>query len=757
MDDHALKEKLTGYTVISAIIALVFLVFALFMTLYKSKEADFSLDGIVWIFKNNPAMWIVLTFAILAPFSVYLLSKITGKQLNEKQQLIQIEHSRVDEVNEFTRQLIHGNLEVDFHLEGENDELGETLVNLRDTLKSNAEKEEKLRKDEEQRNWIAQGLAHFSETLRNYIHEPDQLSFHVIKDLTKYVNAIQGGFYILDDHDPNNKFFNLSAFFAYDRRKFADQNIKWGDGLVGTCAMEKKTIYIKNLPEDYITVTSGLGDASPDSLIVVPMIYEDQVFGVMELASFTKFEPAQIALIEKTAESIGATLSAIKTNLRTSVLLEESKAQTQALTSHEEEMRQNMEELQATQEESNRQTQRLTVLEETLKQNIVQAEFDAEGKFIYGNSLFYSTFEYLNELNIEGKHIAEFFGEESREEFDNIWKQLTEENISYKGYLKHVTRTGKDLSLMVSLSCLMFDDKADMKVIFMGIDSGREIEKQKKQDAIVQSVNNTAINIEMDINGNVLDFNENFISLFKLSEKEVTAMVVFDVIHPIELDSFNKKWDSVIHGGEFKGLLRCRSAKVEEIWLNGAFSITMNAAHETNHVIFVGIDVTNEKRLENELHTALDTLKKQERQIKDAEKELTGKLRETKTELNNQFKEVDRLKNLNESMLEESADAIVTISQENKIIFFNKAAETLWKVQKGEILDQDISVLFPEALIEKDELLESFTRPGNNKITGTRTKSAIIDKKGKEKPVYILLTKGRVESENAYMAFFQPI
>lgn len=754
MDDHSLKERFTGYTVVISLIALIILIFTLFISLSKSREADFSLDGVIWLFSNNPSMWIVLIFTILTPLSVYLLSKISEKRLQEKQQMINIEHARVDKVNDFTQQLIHGNLEVNYTKENDQDVLGETLLNLRDTLKANNEKEEKLRKDEEQRKWIAEGLAHFSETLRNYIHEPEQLSFHVIKDLTKYVNAIQGGFYVLDDNDPYNRYFNLRAFFAYDRKKFADQKIKWGDGLIGTCALEKKTIHLKNVPEEYITVTSGLGDANPNNLIVVPMIYEDQIYGVIELASFHKFDPTQISMIEKTAESVGATLSAIKTNLRTATLLEESKAQTQALTSHEEEMRQNMEELQATQEESNRQTQRLMMLEETLNTNIVQAEFDAGGVFISGNKLFYSTFEFLSEANLQGKKIMEFVDEESRDWFADIWNQLTENNKPFKGYVKHTTRTGKDLWLMVSLSCLNTDDK---KIMFMGIDSGNESAKLKKQQAVLQSVNTAAVNIEMDINGNLIEYNDQLTALFGYTDKEAKSLVIFDLIHPIELESFNKRWDCIIHGGEYKGLVRCKSPRVDEIWLNGAFSITMNDAHEINHVVFVGIDVTQEKRLEQELHAAMDTLKKQERQLKDVEKELSNKLREAKTELISQYKEIERIKNLNESLLDEAADAVIIISQENRIVFFNKAAEKLWKIEKSEVIDQNVGALFPEALVEKDELLESFIRPGNNKLVGIRKKSAIIDKKGKEKPVFILLTKGRVENENAYMAILQPI
>ncbi|HLO57441.1 MAG TPA: PAS domain S-box protein [Bacteroidales bacterium] len=754
MDTQNKREKYTEYTVFATIAAVLLFIFSLFIALSASREADFSFKGIQWLFRNNPASWIIIAFTLLFPASVFFISKRFVIKLEEKQTIIDKEQSRIEHVMEFNHQLTHGNFNVDCKLE-DNDALGDTLVDLRETLKTNEDNSQKIRKAEEERNWIADGLAHFSEILRNYIHEPEQLSFHVIKDLTKYVNAVQGGFYVLDDSDSYNRFFNLNAFFAYDRRKFADQKIKWGDGLIGTCALEKKTIYLKNVPQEYITVTSGLGEANPESLIVVPMIYEDEIYGVMEFASFSKFEPNHISLLEKTAESVGATLSAVKTNIRTARLLEESKAQTQILTSHEEEMRQNMEELQATQEESVRQTQRLVMLEDTLKKNIIQAEFDPQGLLLSGNQLFYSKFEYSSDLRIEGKDLKELIDEDYREEFARIWSECLSNGIPYKGYLKHVTRTGKELWSMASLSTILYDDNSVSRVMYLGIDATEERRQLEKHEVIADSVKASGISLSLDINGNILDCNKNFTDLVKISQKEARSMVIFDLINPVETESFNRHWDTIINGNAHTGIIKAKSSKGDDLWLKGTFNVTHNASHETENILFTGQDITHEKHLEAELHTALDTLKKQEKQIREAEKELGNKLRETRNELMAQYKEVEKAKNLNEKILEEIADAVVTTAHDNRIVFFNKAAEKLWGTKRDEVVNQDVSILFPEILTEKDEILGSFTRPGEQKITGIRRKSHIIDKNGKERHVSVMLTKARAEGENAYMAIFQ--
>jgi PAS domain S-box-containing protein len=253
----------------------------------------------------------------------------------------------------------------------------------------------------------------------------------------------------------------------------------------------------------------------------------------------------------------------------------------------------------------------------------------------------------------------------------------------------------------------------------------------------------------------MLEWNQRFADLFQLSQKDLKSMVIFDIIHPNEIESFNKRWDALIHGTGYSGILKAKNKKGEELWLNGSFNVSENASHEIERVVYVGCDVTHEKHLESELHTAAETLKKQEKQIREAEKEQSNKLRELKAELMGQYREVEKARALNEKMLEEMADAIVVTSHDNRITLFNQAAEKLWDINREDVLGQDIGLLFPESVIEKDEILASFVRPGNHKITGKRHKTSILDKKGKQKPVFVLLAKARSDNENAYMALIQ--
>jgi GAF domain-containing protein len=122
-------------------------------------------------------------------------------------------------------------------------------------------------------------------------------------------------------------------------------------GLAGQAWQEGDSIYLTDVPQNYIKITSGLGDANPSCVLITPLKVNDQVFGVVELASFNILKDFEVEFVKKIAESIASTISSVKVNARTQRLLEESQEMTEQMRAQEEEMRQNMEELQATQEE----------------------------------------------------------------------------------------------------------------------------------------------------------------------------------------------------------------------------------------------------------------------------------------------------------------------------------------------------------------------------------------------------------------------
>lgn len=326
---------------------------------------------------------------------------------------------------DFANNIGKGNLDYEFNVLSEQDKLGEALVNMRDSLKK-AQEDEKARKiEDEKRRWANEGLAKFAEILRQNNDNLDKLSNEIIKNLVYYLDANQGGLFILNDEDKNNLFLDMVATFAFDRKKHFEKRIEYGDGLVGSVAIEKETTYIEDIPNEYITITSGLGGANPGSLLLVPLKLENNVYGVIELASFKKIEKYSIEFVEKVAENIAATLSSVKINIQTNELLEKFQQQSEEMAAQEEEMRQNMEELQATQEEASRKNAEMESFLHALEQSSSVVEYSPEGFITRAND------NYLNLLNLRrsevlGSHHSEKmeFTDKQRAEYDKFWNDL---------------------------------------------------------------------------------------------------------------------------------------------------------------------------------------------------------------------------------------------------------------------------------------------------------------------------------------------
>ncbi len=273
-------------------------------------------------------------------------------------------HDEIDELGEglntLTNQFHHasdfvlkigeGNLGEKFNVDGaEKSKLAEALEGMQAKLKS-------INEEEQKRRWANEGLTKFVDILRSGNDNLHLLGDKIVSTLVQYTQSNQGGLYLVEE-EHGTKFLELISLFAFNTKKFEQQKLKPGEGLVGQCYLEAETIFLTEIPQDYIRITSGLGDANPRSLLIVPLKIDKEIYGLVELASFQVYQPHEIAFVEKLGETIASTLSSVKTNQKTRKLLEDFQQQTEQMRAQEEEMRQNMEELTATQEEMTRKEQ----------------------------------------------------------------------------------------------------------------------------------------------------------------------------------------------------------------------------------------------------------------------------------------------------------------------------------------------------------------------------------------------------------------
>jgi len=273
---------------------------------------------------------------------------IKRSALDNLRQDVGVFKENVTKASAFVKEIASGNLEVQYQDESvANSELAQSLVTMRDQMK-------KFAQEEKQRNWVTEGLAQFVDILRSKDDNIAALSEVIISHLVKYMKANQGALYIVNDDDQTDRYLEMVACYAYNRKKHLHQRIDFGQGITGQVVLEKSTTYLTDIPKDFIRITSGLGEALPGNLLVVPLKIEDVVYGVVEIATFQKIEKYKIEFVEKLGESIASAISSVKINERTRRLLQETQEQTEQMRSQEEEMRQNMEELSATQEEMHR-------------------------------------------------------------------------------------------------------------------------------------------------------------------------------------------------------------------------------------------------------------------------------------------------------------------------------------------------------------------------------------------------------------------
>lgn len=280
---------------------------------------------------------------------------LPGKRNNEIGELEESLKEHFDHLGEavrFTMELTKGEVNTDFQRRGSDDQIGRAMLQLKVQLNRTKNESERRRATDEQQNWAAKGLATIGELLRNAEDDIHIMSNEFIKELVSYVDMEVGGFFLVNKDEEEEPVLELTGSYAFDREKKVEKQFRFGEGLIGRCALEKDSIVITDLPKDYIRIRSGLGEDKPATLILVPVLLDEEVLGVIELASFNEVPDYKINFIKSLSTSIAASVTKVQVNISTAKLLQQSQKQSEELFSREEEMRQNMEEMKTIQDQS---------------------------------------------------------------------------------------------------------------------------------------------------------------------------------------------------------------------------------------------------------------------------------------------------------------------------------------------------------------------------------------------------------------------
>ncbi|PKG82474.1 two-component system sensor histidine kinase/response regulator [Colwellia sp. 75C3] len=322
--------------------------------------------------------------------------------------------------------IAQGNWNVEVNLLSKEDTFGLALQAMLAQLKERNEKllresKEKsaVMADIEQQSWLKTEVAKVSNLVQG-VSDLQALTEKSIKQLAKVISAGHGVFYIAHNSEENSKSMTLKLLgsYAFSQRKNMTTEIHLGEGLVGQCALEKQVIMLTEVPSDYVQISSGLGQHTPLNVIAIPIIFDHNCLGVIELASFHPFTKNQQDLLHQVSVNLGVLINNVLARQRIETLLDVSKKQAEEMQEQQEELKSSNEDLieqtqqlKASEEELSQQSEELKVSNEELGQR--QKDLQAQKDKIAASEQ--SLTIKANELMIASKYKSEFLANMSHE------------------------------------------------------------------------------------------------------------------------------------------------------------------------------------------------------------------------------------------------------------------------------------------------------------------------------------------------------
>jgi len=214
--------------------------------------------------------------------------------------------------NEIITKIKNKEEHIEYEFENEKDIISNNLLELIDNQQKRLEESYKIENTESIQRYVINGLANIGQIMKTNTSNINLLANNILNGVLEYLEAPQGAFYVYRNTERKGDYLELVASYAYGKEKINNKNVKLNEGLIGSVAIEKKHLIFNELPENYIYLSIGYGSIVPESLIILPLLIEDKIYGVLEIASFNKFSKSEIEFLLKLSNEIALTISYVE-------------------------------------------------------------------------------------------------------------------------------------------------------------------------------------------------------------------------------------------------------------------------------------------------------------------------------------------------------------------------------------------------------------------------------------------------------------
>ncbi len=575
---------------------------------FVSQDYEITIFGLVKMHKSAPIIFLIDIIPIVIGLIGYKIEKWIENLEDYYESNVDEKKSIIQKNAYFAKQIGEGKLDIDENAIDENDLLGKSLIRMRDNLLKTSQKES-------ERSWITAGKDKIATILRLH-NDLDELAYDTLVNLIDYIKVVQGAFYIYDEEE---QIIENKGTYAYNRRKYVNQKFKIGQGLVGQAAFEMDIIYRKEIPEDYLTITSGLlKEQKPNTILVVPLITDEKLQGVLEFASLEKdISSLTINFLKELSDVIARTLFNLKVNKRTEKLLQDSQKMTEELKENEEELRQNAEEMRATHEELERSNakleQQVTEVENAQKRlhsllenaSEVISIYDQELNLKYISPSVANIYGFTPEEMMEGKDLDRLTAKGTKAIQDMFKKLLKDPSETIVIQYTYMNKAGKKIYIETTGRNLL-EDTAIAGIILnsQDITERKRAEKEERMKSKMQALSENSPDMIMRLNQEGQFFYAN--PIVKIFTGVDNKTIVTRKLHEVEFNDeiktfFTNAIKDTADSNQKKNYETVFPTNFGERIMQVSTIPEFNEESELETILFVAHDITEQKKIENEI------------------------------------------------------------------------------------------------------------------------------------------------------------